>query len=155
MWYKVDFRRLGVLLLPTFLRSPSMMAMTNVLMSCLEQINDDFIADRKSNIETATHNSQVCYLRKILNDKFDYDRRILIEDPNDKEETYVYTDGENKPHYLEELILYPESEFSDKKVDFVIKVPIQLESYLENIKNTVDYYRLASKRFKIEFYEAI
>ncbi|OPB87800.1 hypothetical protein [Elizabethkingia occulta] len=155
MWYKVDFRKLGVLLLPTFLRSPSLMAITNVITYGLEEVNDDFIANRKSNIEAITYNSQVCYLRKILNDKFDFDRRILIEDSSDKEEIYIYTDAENKPQYLGELILYPESEFSDKKVDFVVKVPKTLESYLENIKDIVDFYRLASKRYKIELYEAI
>ncbi|WP_407512798.1 hypothetical protein [Elizabethkingia miricola] len=155
MWYKFDFRKLGVLLLPVAFRSSSVISIVNVFTFGLESINDDFIENRKNNIQVAKHNSQVCYLRKILNDKFDYDRRILIEDPNDNEETYIYTDAENKPKYLGELVLYPDSEFSDKKVDFVVKIPLQLSDYLENIKDTVDYYRLASKRFRIEYYETI
>lgn len=155
MWYKIDFRKLGVLLLPMFFRTPKMISVVNVLTSCMEGLNDDFILNRKNNLESVKYNSQLCYLRKILNDKFDYDRRILIEDPNDKEEIYIYTDVENKPQYLGELILYPASEFSDKKVDFIVKIPIQLEDYFDNIQETVKYYKLASKRFKIEYYEAI
>lgn len=150
MWYKVDFRKLVALLLPINWRSPSLIALVNALVSHLETISDEFIERRADNIERATFNGQVCHLRGILNDKFDSDRRIIITDPINKKETYIYTDVENKPKYLGELDLYPASEFSDDQVDFIVKVPIALKDYYDQIYNTVDYYRLASKRFRIE-----
>lgn len=150
MWYKVDFRKLGALILPINWRSPSLIALVNALVSHLETVNDEFIENRNYNIERATFNGQVCHLRGILNDKFDSDRRITIESPINKKETYIYTDAENKPKYLGELVLYPANEFSDDQVDFIVKVPKALTDYYDQIYNTVDYYRLASKRFRIE-----
>ncbi|WP_407512769.1 hypothetical protein [Elizabethkingia miricola] len=151
MWYKVDFRKLGASILPTDWRSSSVIALVNTLTAPLQQIVDEFNANRIYNLERASVNGQVCHLRGILNDKYDFDRRITIEDPISKSETYIYTDAENKPKYLGELALYPESEFSGKNVDFIVKVPNILKDYHEQIYATVDYYRLASKRFRIEY----
>lgn len=150
MWYKVDFRKLGALILPINWRSPSLIALVNALVSHLETVNDEFIENRNYNIERATVNGQVCHLRGILNDKFDSDRRITIENPINKEEIYIYPEAADKPEFLGELILYPESEFIDDQVDFIVKVPKSLSEYYDQIYNTVDYYRLASKRFRIE-----
>lgn len=150
MWYKVDFRKLGVMHLPMNWRSPSMIAVANVLTVHMDTVNDEFNENRKYNIERAVHNSQLCHLRGLLNDKFDSERRITIEDPVNKQETYIYTDSENKPKYLGELVLYPANEFSDDQVDFIVKIPVVLKDYYDQIYNTVDYYRLASKRFRIE-----
>ncbi|OBS12531.1 hypothetical protein ATE49_04725 [Elizabethkingia miricola] len=150
MWYKVDFRKFGLLLCPPFLRGDIYSVFISVICITLEKLHDIFLETRDYNIERAVHNSQLCHLRGLLNDKFDSDRRITIEDPINKEETYIYTDSENKPKYLGELILYPASEFSDDQVDFIVKVPIALKDYYDQIYNTVDYYRLASKRFRIE-----
>lgn len=66
MWYKVDFRKLGALILPINWRSPSLIALVNALMSHLETVNDEFIEIRNYNIERATFNGQVCHLRGFL-----------------------------------------------------------------------------------------
>lgn len=151
MWYNVDFRKLGVLLLPTFLRSPSMIAIVNVFTSYLETLNYDFRINRRGNIERAIHNSQVCYLRKILNDNFDYLRRIRIDPALSKQEMYIYTDAENKPKWLGELYIYPAADYAYNGFDFVVKVPAELREFDEEINATIEYYRLASKKYKIEY----
>lgn len=150
MWYKVDFRKLSVLLLPTNWRSPSFIALVNVLVSHLDTLNDEFNDNRNYNIERATHNSQLCHLRGILNDKFDDERRITIVDSVSRERKYIYTEAANKPTYLGSLVIYPDSEYIDNQVDFIVKVPTALKDYEYQIYATIDYYRLASKRFRIE-----
>ncbi|AVF49359.1 hypothetical protein AL492_17705 [Elizabethkingia anophelis] len=150
MWYKVDFRKLGALNLPINWRTPSVIAVVNVLNAHLDTVNDEFNENRNYNIERATHNSQLCHLRGLLNDKFDSDRRIAIEDPINKQKTYIYPKASRKPKYIGKLKIYPKSEFVEGQVDFIVKVPKSLLDYYDQIYNTVDYYRLASKRFRID-----
>lgn len=150
MWYKVDFRKFGLLLCPPFLRGEIFSVFISVICITLEGLHDIFLESRQYNIERATHNSQLCHLRGLLNDKFDSDRRITIEDPITKEKTYIYPEASRKPKYIGKLTIYPESEFDDGQVDFIVKVPKSLSDYYDQIYNTVDYYRLASKRFRID-----
>lgn len=149
MWYKLDFRRLSVQLIPTFLRSPRMVAWVNALVSPLEQVQDEFNANRRDNLTRLNHNSQVCYLRKILNDSFDsQSRRIQVLPANNLKQTYIYTRPEYKVKYLK-VFARERSEYGDGGVDFIIQIPGELNFYRESIAATADYYRLAAKRFSI------
>lgn len=150
MWYNLDIPKLTKLLTPTFLRSPLMMAWLEVLHFPLEKVLDTFNYNRNDNLYNLAHNGQVCYLRAALNDRFDPQlRRIEILDGNQYQRQYIYTDGEMKPKFLGTIFLYDDSDYGDTGVDFIVKVPAGLQYNTYEMKALVDFYRLASKRYKI------
>ncbi|MDM1557048.1 hypothetical protein HX126_21060 [Chryseobacterium indologenes] len=94
-------------------------------------------------------------MRKILNDTFDYKRRITIIDSVLKKPKYIYTDAEKKPKFLGEIVIYTIEETDGSQVDFTVVIPIELRNYQIEIKSLIDFYKLASKRFKIVVDEKI
>lgn len=158
-----NFKKLTGLLIPTSLRSSKVLAFLKVLVNPINTLHDTFKVKRENNIYKLEHNSQVCYLRKALNDSFDNEvRRIEIIDGNRFAKTYIYTDAEKKDKYLNTLYLHDESVFDDTGVDFIVLIPfgiwdnekteINIAEYrFYNIEAVVNFYRLASKRYKIDF----
>lgn len=74
--YDVNFKRLALLLLPTFWRRPLFAAMAYAAVSPLQYLHTRFILWKRESDYRLEHNGQVCYLRALLNDKFDpIDRR--------------------------------------------------------------------------------
>lgn len=151
MWYNLDIKKLSVLLLPTFLRKSSMIAWMNALVSPLSDVLFWFQKNRENNLYTMAHNGQVCYLKKVLNDRFDsYGRRIEITDGNRYQRQYIYTRGEEKPKRLGRLFLYDRANYGDTGVDFIVLVPLDLIFNSYEMKALIDLYRLGSKRYIIQ-----
>lgn len=150
MWYKVDWDKLVLLLLPTFLRKPTLFSVIKSLASPISSVHYKFKLLREANILKLSYNGQRCYLRKVLNDRFDSDlRRISIENPLQIDQDYIYTPTENIPVYLG--IMYIEENFNyvNGSVDFLVNVPSAiLESKLNEINATLDFYKLAGKSYK-------
>ncbi len=168
-YFFLNIDKLVVDLVPTFLRKTGILSLLFALTAPIKNIYREFI-DHKNNTQYyLEHNSQVCYLRKVLNDHFDDEkRRILVLDkntietylyiytPNEQIVSYLYTKEENKPLYV-----YTHSEFflySD--VDFVICIPSDVykrevtvtkrgDSFFE-IEAIVNRYKLVSKTYKIQ-----
>lgn len=152
MWYNLNIKKLSVLLLPTLLRTPKVINYVFCLIKPLEDIHYNWLQFRNDNIYKLNHNSQVCYLRKALNDRFDpQKRRIIIAGSQRYKSQYIYTRGEKKPKYLGIMYLRRSTDFGDNGVDFLVLVPAQLldENNYE-MKVLIDYYKLASKRYRIE-----
>lgn len=150
MWWNINFQRLSVLLLPTFLRSDVMKAWVYLQLQLIENIHYDWKQFRAANLYKLGHNSQKCYLRGALNDRFDTQlRRIRIDDGNSFKRQYIYTDGEQKPKYLGTMYLYDDSDYADTGVDFIVVVPMDLQYSTYEMIALVDFYKLASKRYKI------
>ena len=79
--YNINIDKLTVLLTPISLRKKRLVAWLRILAMPLNKLLDDFKRERRKDLYNLTHNSQVCYLRKILNDEFDSTkRRIKIEE---------------------------------------------------------------------------
>jgi len=130
-----------------------MIKWVHLLVFGLEKVKTGFLQNRTENIIKVTHNSQVCRLRKVLNDRFDaLQRRIYIDDANLKNPWYVYTTGENKPQYMGIRYIYPNSVIAGIGVDFTVFVPVELSGYEAEIIAKTKFYKLASKRFKIEYF---
>lgn len=109
-----------------------------------------YYADRKYNLE---HNSQVCRLRKLLNDYFDPAlRRINIEDGIYYFRPYVFLDPEEKPLYLNQNVYIMTQPEYDSGYDFVVKLNgcAVSASQEQMMKNRINYYKLAGKRYIIE-----
>lgn len=150
MWYKVDFKKLVVLLLPISLRQPLLITLFQVFIEPLENIHYEFTEKRTDTLYKIAHNGQVCYMRKALNDKFDrVDRRVKIKEGNQYQREYIYTDPEKKPKYLGVIYIREDADYADTGVDFIVQIPEKMYKKYE-VEAIIDYYKLASKRYKIE-----
>lgn len=157
MWYKIDWNKFIILSLPTFLRNSRMGSLLGLFSAEMNNIHYTWEEYRKDNIYKLNHNSQVCYLRKALNDRFDpVNRRIVITGSHRYKQQYIYTEVEKKDKYLGTLYLRQDVDFADNGVDFLVLAPSELldaDNY--EMKALIDYYKLASKRYKIEPLEDI
>ena len=96
--YNLNIDKLLVLLTPTFLRKPKLVAWLRMLATPLHKLLYDSQRARQADLYNLALNSQVCYLRKALNDEFDSEqRRIRIEDGKQNERLYIYPRSANKP----------------------------------------------------------
>ncbi len=160
--YNIDLTKLAVLVLLRQLRKTKVVTWIKVLITPIKSLHFEFNKKRLQDIYKLEHNGQVCYLRKALNDSFDNDlRRIEIVDGNRFKAQYIYTDPEKKDKYLGNMYLRDDSVFEDTGVDFLVLVPLDVwdrykievsigEYKFYEIEAVVDFYRLASKRYKIE-----
>lgn len=148
--YNFNIDKLLVLLTPTFLRKPKLVAWLRTLAMPLNKLLDDFKGHRERDLYNLTHNSQVCYLRKALNDEFDPQlRRIKIEDGTRNIRRYIYQRNVNRPLYLGRMFLYLRGNYIDGGVDFVVVLPRGLEYDKYKLEALVNFYKLAGKRWTI------
>lgn len=148
--YNFNIDKLLVLLTPTFLRKRKLVAWLRTLAMPLNKLLDDFKVHRERDLYNLTHNSQVCYLRKALNDEFDPQlRRIKIEDGTRNIRRYIYQRNVNRPLYLGRMFLYLRGNYIDGGVDFVVVLPRDLEYDKYKLEALVNFYKLAGKRWTI------
>ena len=156
MWYKINFNKLVVQLMPTFLRQPRMIAFISLFSAELTKLHNAWLIKKSQDETWLQHNSQVCKLRKILNDEFDdIERRINITDGQLYDRQYVYTLGEKKPKYLGKIFIRQNTDYADTGIDFFVVVPVEInnEQNKYKLEAWVNRYRLASKRYKIIYNE--
>ena len=148
--YNLNIDKLLVLLTPTFLRKPKMVAWLRALATPLNKLLYQFQQARTADLYNLAHNSQVCYLRKALDDEFDsLLRRIHIEDGKQNARIYIYPRSTNKPLYLGKIFLYQRGSYIDGGVDFVVVLPRDLEYDKYKLEALVNFYKLAGKRWTI------
>lgn len=160
---QIDYRKLVILLLPTFLRQPVLMAWLRAMAFPLQSLHDRHQAARTQRLYELRHTSQICYIKDALNNEFgitDYANGFEIEDINapgnwvwiydenvdrfDDEQHMLFDD----PTFIHDLsaILPPTSAF------FVL-VPQSVtldETNRARIRSIVNKYRLASRTFEIK-----
>lgn len=147
--YNLNIDKLLVLLTPTFLRKPKVVAWLRMLAMPMHKLLYDFQQARQFDLYNLAHNSQVCYLRKALDDEFDsLLRRIHIEDGKQNARIYIYPRSANKPLYLK-IFLYQRGSYIDGGVDFVVVLPRDLEYDKYKLEALVNLYKLAGKRWTI------
>lgn len=152
MWYKVDYNKLAILLLPTILRKPRTIAFVHSLVFPISELHYSWSQFRAYNLYKVEHNGQVCKFRKALNDRFDQtERRIYITDGNKFKREYLYTTAENRPKYLGVIYLHQTDDYADTGVDFIVHVPAAIVSgqFFELVA-LIEFYKLGGKRYKIE-----
>jgi hypothetical protein len=151
MWYKIDFDRLVLLLLPTFLRKPVLFGYIRALIAPIASLHYKWSRMREENLTKLSYNSQRCYLRGALNDKYDPDlRRITIDETLDIGQDYIYTPAENLDVYLGVMYLEQDFNYSNTIVDFLVNVPGQiLDDKTNEITATLNFYKLAGKSYKL------
>jgi hypothetical protein len=151
MWYKIDYDRLILLLLPTFLRKAVLFGFVKALASPISTLHQEWEELRNENIKRLSYNSQKCYLRKALNDKFDnISRGITLTATEQLDQDYLFTRGEFLDVYLGTMYLEVDFNYVVGTVDFLVKVPEIILSERENeITAMVDFYALAGKSYKL------
>lgn len=98
-------------------------------------------------------------MQAVLNDALDGElRRIKIEDAQRKEAVVFYPSNDEKPVVfccdgsLGKTTFYPDAVIGVERVDFIVRVPVVVLSKVTakiQLKNLLDYYKLASKRYTI------
>lgn len=151
MWYKIDWNKLVVLLLPTFLRQNNLVAYMQALVQPVASLHYNWMLKREADWYKLNHTGQVCFLRKVLNDLLDpSDRRIYISDGNSFPRKYIYTRAENKPVFLGKMHIYQHKEYTNTGADFIVFAPADIISAkAHELKYLIEYYKLASKRYQI------
>ncbi|MEG0560009.1 MAG: hypothetical protein RR513_05790 [Muribaculaceae bacterium] len=86
----IDYKRLAVLVLPTFLRKPMLVRYVQVMISAVSTVHAQLTTYRDSIGYELSMTGQVCRLRALLNDSFDaVKRRITIVDVEGKSSATV------------------------------------------------------------------
>ncbi|MCW3088941.1 MAG: hypothetical protein JWP81_10 [Ferruginibacter sp.] len=155
--YNVNWNKLVVWMLPTFMRSPILKAFLQSVMVQINETHNRFIAHKNYIAYWLEIDSQVWRMEKALNDKYDTaERRIVIVDALEKLPTPFYRPQENKPVVLrvksedEELVLYTKQETAAFSVDFIVKVPLFVNFDMVEMRAFIDTFKTPSKTYKVQ-----
>lgn len=157
--YNPDFKTLAkLLLIPVISLVGIIAALIMAMMDPFETNKGLFQAFRTAVFGKMSYNSQVCYLRKMLNDLYDDPlRRIYLEDAGSVEPLWVYARLEDQPVMIEERAAdAPVMVNSRDNIwygsGFIVYVPNDLNSLEEQIKASLNYYKLATKKYQIIYF---
>jgi hypothetical protein len=156
--FNLRIRKLFYDLLPAFAGRPLIMVLFDAVAAGVSGLYQKFLKNRAASLYRLNHTSQVQSMEHLLNDRFDNDlRRIYIADGAYRNQTFLYQPEEQRdtPIYLEEenqnTPLYQDSENGFIDESFIIHVPIELAMQEQEIRVVVNAYKLAGRKFNIEF----
>ena len=162
--FNIDFKKLAVLLIPTFLREPKHIAFVECFINPITEIQREFLDLRAKDIYKLNHTPQVCSLERMLNDHFDISqRRIRIGEVLSNEPFFIFKESENTPKYIDEtniIYLNRYSANAGNGNEFTVYLPydiwneqkteVELGEYrYYRIEALLDFYKLAGKKYKI------
>lgn len=163
MAMKYDFKitKALELLIPNCLKNSKILIQ---LIKCGSVILDDTIINdfqrkRKDDLFVINHNSQVCYLRKALNEHFKSQMNGVVfrlgEQFGDMQWVYTHTEMNNNRHTIikteamqDNHLMVPDENIMQSKNTFNVYVPADLfanEATLNKIKQFVNQYRLVTR----------
>lgn len=155
--YVIDFIKLVAWYTPQYLRKIKFAVIIKAVVFPLTTLHNSFMIYRKAKLYQLQITPQVCYLRRLLNDRFDYtQRRIVIDDAEWHLPTFIYQEeelkpvalyreDENKPHAL-----YSEGEAGIALNDFVVLVPKDISFAEAEMRALLDNYKLFGTKYSIQ-----
>ena len=160
MIYNINFSRLLINMLPTFLRQPVIYGILYAAGKVLGLTYKDFTTARKEHNYKLTHNGQVCYLRAALNDAFGGDFDILDVERRGE---WLYAITEDESGILLSVgeggnaaeveggqkvpLVYNEALLNAAQNSFIVSVPYSIyQTRLPAVAALVDKYKLISIR---------
>lgn len=154
-YYNINYSRLAILLLPSFLRNKILVPMVSAMASPLDDLHSEFLS-LKNGIDFNSY-SQVCYMQGLINNHFDpLERRIKIRNTALDLNYYLFWKEQNKKPVLlradSSYILARDFEIGTTHIDFEVVLPegyVLSENEEIRLTNLVDQSKLASKRYKI------
>lgn len=158
--YRLSMRRLVVLLLPIWLRVPSVVAILQAATAPLQRHLRELRDCRNTTTYRLTHNGQTCKLRGMLNDEFDREmRRIVVRDAEADASlaVRVFLRTEQRPKFTNSrqveinTILNRRGYTGSTGTDFVIEIPAEVLKAIDvkRLAAMVNSYKLAGRRWKI------
>lgn len=159
--FQINFKRLVILLLPTFLRTERFRVLLNIASYALANLHYDFLRNRDANINRVVRNGQVCRLQGLLNDELDNAaRRITIDEGETAGDwLFIYDEAdENRQLIIEHenpgekmLTLYHEGKIIENAAVFVVRVPWNDKNadFDNRLKSLLNEYKLLSKKYTI------
>ena len=141
------------------LRFEDVIAFVSVCISQVVTIYNDLLLFRDNILYKLSITPQVCYLEKMLNDRYDdIERRITIVDGKEYLPIFLYQKAESKPTFLFlksevgflKTLLYLKQETGQFTFDFVINIPVAVLFNQPELIALVNTYKLAAMTYKIK-----
>lgn len=159
--YDIDIFKMAGWLTPGRIKQPRLLNWIRSLLYPFTLLYISFLKYRKDKLYQLSITPQVCYLTKLLNDRYDYTRRrITVVDSVDKDPVYIYRNDELKPKYIFKKVenrpkyIYTNGESGLIRDDFIIKMPVALFLAGLNTReliSLVNVYKLGGTKFKLQF----
>lgn len=160
--FKVNIKRLALLVLPTWLRRPLVGALIYAGVTPLGRLAQELRKYRSTTRYRLRHDGQVCNLRGVLNDEFDPEiRRITVEDRDSAtpiEASIIYRREVARWVMVPcqgsgAVIIHREGFSGTSGYDFWVNVPDELRSagIETRMRAIINTYKLASKRYTITY----
>lgn len=159
--YNVSYNRLAELLLPTYLRGARLLGVVCAMVAPIGRLHGELMVFRQDTAYRVGHNGQVCYLRAMLNDKFDpVDRGITItEDGDDVGMGMVLHERAVAVHQLlpwridGSLEMFRRGFNGTSRVGFWVNIPERLRGIVDEgaVRAIVNAFKLASIRYDITY----
>ena len=155
--FNINIAKLAIQLLPMCLRGGKM---KGFIKSCAEPLKytGDFFEDYRAEQDyRITHNGQVCYLKAVLNDKFDpLLRGITIQDGDgDFDGVIIKERSEDEPLIIAKRVsetpttVFKRNFGGSRSVSFRVKLPLRLRTDLYDVNATVNKYKVAGMRYEV------
>ena len=158
--YDINFKKLIMLLLPTFLRGKRIVSLPRAAVLRIDFVHGEFSSNRKRNLYRTEMNGQVCRMRRMLNDAFpDANNRIRIDEGERGGEWIYAWDEEYDPYrrYLpitdEGVLIHDVGVMLDGVNNFIVYVPRRIFNANNDakIRALLNEYKLVSKSYTITY----
>ncbi|MDR3133218.1 MAG: hypothetical protein LBU42_04255 [Prevotellaceae bacterium] len=149
---------MAVLLLPTFLRRPLLVAFLHSGVAPVMSLHRLFMLNRTSSLYRLRMSAQVCYLRRMLNDAFpSANNAIQIRDA-DRGGRWLFAcdaDVDRTALSIEDggTVFYDRGAIIERASGFEVVVPVALKSPHNDMRLRVllNQYKLLSKKYEIVY----
>jgi hypothetical protein len=156
-FFNVDLKQQVRWNTPRRRRTPVLLALLYALAYSVTQTLNSLLIFRDAKKYQLMITPQVCYLERMLNDRFDFTlRRIVIDDADWHLPNFIYQEGENHPVYMSQEVenapvyMFTEGEAGAIHDDFVVLVPISIIFSDPEMKSLLDQYKLAGTKYTIQ-----
>lgn len=155
MWYKLDINRFGHQMLPPILRSPVLSAILSVLLLPLVDMYSRWVAFRAQQQLFLEGNGQALAMRMALVKRYRLrEDDVAIAGPED-EQIYLYRKSEGtQPIYLSTSTGVTLGRRGEGRIqpDYIVLVPDFLEGYDRELRDLLNHYRPAGRKYKLKYY---
>lgn len=155
--FQIDYKHLILLLLPTFLRRSRIFAFLCALTFGVSEMHGRFLKNREANLLRIKRNGQVCYLRGLLSDELDAEKRRIIISDGYVEGDWIFamTEGDAFQLLIDKpgIMVYSGDTIIGNTAFFYVDVPWGKddENLNNRLKNYLNEYKLLSKKYIIRY----
>lgn len=158
---EINFNRLVSWHIPNWLRKNRTVLLALALIWPIKQLHSSLLSFMAAKLYRLSHNGQVCYLEKVLNDAFDPTlKRIWIGNFEGAERIYFWPEVDRRDvDFSTVQFFWADIDYADSGIDFTVHLPaftqprslniITTPSQLAYLKALTDEYKLAGKRYNI------